>query len=677
LAIGEDGEILVADTGNRRIQRVELVNKDKTVALAPNPATKLLVSGPAVSLDWPARALAAADGRLCGWLAKARVFRCVGPGGKGERSFGHGGEGLSQTRQAGGLAFSGKLGFVASDTPADRLQVFSAAGAWQTNIAEASGFFDSKKKEGRVRQPLGVAINDEGTIYVADAGNHRVDAFDFNGNFLFAIGPKLGPLELQRPVAVAWDKARFLYIADQGLQKIVKTEPSGGYLASWGQSGKGAGQLLKPSALAFDGRSYLYLLDAGNKRVSIFDTDGHWQTDLFGRGRRDQALEEPSALAVQGDTLYVSDLASGKTKGFSLHVRLAAPDGLALAAKDGAVRLSWKPVDNPWLEGYEVLRSSEAAGPFMELARPAAAHFEDAQAAAQATYWYRVAALSASGDLGVASAASQIVVPASVNKSPVELSTVTIGDIFSADYKWYLGNAVGSAVVVNNVHAPFENVKLTFRLKDFMDFGYDTVIKTLAPEAAVRVPLMATLNNKILEVSEDTPIQAQLTLTYFENGQERQVSLAKPLRVYSRNAIRWDDPRRVAAFITPMDPPIVEFARAAESVAASSAPLNANVLTALRLWDSLSDYGVGFFANPDNPYEKLSEDPNFPVDYTQFPRETLKRKSGQCDDLTTLLISLLGASDVRAVVADYPGHMALMFDTGADEVEDVGLPPDQ
>jgi tetratricopeptide (TPR) repeat protein len=259
----------------------------------------------------------------------------------------------------------------------------------------------------------------------------------------------------------------------------------------------------------------------------------------------------------------------------------------------------------------------------------------------------------------------------------VEISTVAIGNIFSANYKWYLKNPVGRARVTNTTSVPYQGLKLSFRLKEFMDFGYDTEIKKLDGGESAEVPLIATLNNRILEVSEDTPVQAELALTYFQDGKQETVSLTKPLRVYSRNAITWEDPRRIANFMTPKDPPVREFgvetlrdrplSRAAEV-------LNPAIVTAMHLWEALSEAGVRFQSNPNNPYEALREDPNFPVDYAQFPRETLKRKSGQCDDLATLLASLLYGANVRAALLDYPGHMALMFDTETDDPAEAGLP---
>ena len=680
VAVAPDGAVLIVDTGNKRLHRVELPNKAKTAPLPLNEQTKVLVSGPSREFALNAETLGSAGSLLLAWLPKDGQLAVLDESGKELRRIGAPKDaakspGLIHGTQ--GFALSEKHGLFVSDTPGNRIQQFSADGQWTKSVAESSGLFDSKKKEGRVKDPRGVTINDKGTVYVADAGNHRVDAFSPEGVFLFGVGPNVGDLQLQEPQAVAWDSGRFLYILDRGLKKIVKTQPSGAFLAAWGEPGSGPGQFQDPVALAYDGQQFLYALDAKNKRVSVYSNDGRWMTDLFSGA----TLEDPAGLAVQGSRLLISDKAKGKVLAFDLHFRLAAPSGVAASAKDGVVAITWQAVKNAWLDGYEVSRASEAAGPFAALGKPAKTRLEDASAAALAKYFYRVASRAKTGDAGVPSAAVELTVPASVNRAPVELSSVTLGNIFSANYKWYLKNPVGQAVVTNNVNAPFENVKLTFRLKDFMDFGYDTEIKSLGAQESVKVPLIATLNNKILEVSEDTPVQAEFTLTYFQDGQERKVSLTKALRVYSRNAITWEDPRRVATFITPKDPPVLEFARTAAGKdaprSAKSDALNRNLVTALHVWDALSERGLSFFTNPGNPYETVSEDPNFPVDYTQFPRETLKRKSGQCDDLTTLLISMLDGGKVPSAVVDYPGHMALMIDTEASDLPGAGLPEDK
>ncbi|MDD5627591.1 MAG: hypothetical protein PHU21_00890, partial [Elusimicrobia bacterium] len=537
--------------------------------------------------------------------------------------------------------------------------------------------FDSKSKEGRVKDPRGVAINETGTVYVADAGNRRIDAFSPDGAFLFGFGPQVGPYNLVEPTALAWDQGRFLYFTDRALKKVFKVEPSGAFIAAWGEEGEGPGQFQSPSALAFDGRNYLYVLDDELSRVSVYTKDGRWLTDFFAPGPEERELKGPTSLAIQGERLLVADYGKARIVTYDLHPHLAAPVAITSSTKEGVASLSWQASADSWAAGYVVSRATDPAGPFVELGTTDKPRFQDSGAAPDAVSWYVVATAAKTKDLGPLSRPFPVHVPPASNKAPVEISTAAIGNIFSANYKWYLKNPVGKARVTNTVSVPFQSLKLSFRLKEFMDFGYDTEIKRLEPQESVEIPLIATLNNKVLEVSEDTPVQAELTLTYFENGKQESVSLTKPLRVYSRNAITWEDPRRIANFLTPKDPPVRDFGVEAlrdRPRCAAAGALNPNLVTAMHLWEALSEAGVRFQSNPNNPYESVREDANFPVDYAQFPRETLKRKSGQCDDLSTLLVSLLYGANVRAAILDYPGHMALMFDTETDDPAEAGLP---
>ncbi|MFI5348863.1 MAG: 6-bladed beta-propeller [Elusimicrobiota bacterium] len=679
IAVAPDGTLIVLDTGNSRVLRVELSNKLKTTLLPLNAAAKMMVTGP--TRDWPvtATALAAYGDSLYAYLPQGGPFAVIGPDGKTKSRFGAAkGKGGDVTRASGGLAVSKKLGIFASDTAGDRLQKFSVDGQWQANIGEAQGFFDGKKKEGRMHKPNGVAINDDGTVYVVDTGNRRIDAFSPEGVFVFSIGPKLGAYELQEPVAVAWDRAGFLYFVDKGLKRVFKCEPSGAFIAAWGEEGDGPGQFKSPVSIAFDGQNYLYTLDSELKRVSVHTRGGVWLTDFFAGGKQDHELLEPVAVAISGQKLVISDQGKGKLLSFDLHPQLAAPLAVSSSTKEGTVNLTWQPVADPWSAGYQVFRSSKAGGPFAAVGSTKEEKFSDSDVAAYEKYWYRVATVAKTKDVGPWSVPLETFVAGSFNRAPVEISSVTLGNIFAAKYKWYLKNPVGVVTVTNNVNLPYQNVKVTFKLKDYMDFGFDTEIKRLEPKQTVEIPLIATLNNKVLEVTEDTPIQAEFSLNYYENGESRTGSLTKPLRLYSRNAITWDDTRKIANFITYKDEPIKNFMSAvtADFKNRKAAALNPNVLKALKIWNALGEYGVKFAANPSNPFETAHDDPNFPVDYTQFPRETLKRRTGQCSDLASLYAAMLVDSEVRVHLLDYPGHITLMFDTEADDAAEAGLPAD-
>ena len=196
-------------------------------------------------------------------------------------------------------------GLYVTDLPNHRLQLFGLDGKWKSNVGEAQGFFDSKKREGRMKNPNGVAINGEGVVYVADTGNQRIDAFSPEGVFLFGFGPNVGSYTLVEPVAVAWDKAGFIYFVDKGLKRIFKCEPSGAYISSWGEDGDGPGEFKSPVSMAFDGQNYLYTLDSELRRVSVHTKEGKWLADFFAGGKQERELLAPIAVSVQGDKLVI------------------------------------------------------------------------------------------------------------------------------------------------------------------------------------------------------------------------------------------------------------------------------------------------------------------------------------------------------------------------------------
>ncbi|MBI4676051.1 MAG: NHL repeat-containing protein [Elusimicrobia bacterium] len=530
IALASDGSVVLAlDSGNSRIQRIEVANKLKVERLASNPAAKLLVTGPDAAWQYRVDGIRALEDAAYAYDPQAGQFIVLDKDGKEKLRFGtRKGKGPSVTKGTRGFAVSRKLGIYVSDTPNNRIQRFDLEGNWKTNFAEKEGFFDSRKSEGKVRSPRGIAVNEEGTFYVADADNRRVDVFSPDGAFLSAIGPQVGDDELREPHDLAWDPEGFIYVVDKGLKKVLKLGPSGNLVASWGGEGDGVGQFRSPEAVAYDGKNYLYVLDKDLRRVSVFTKEGRWMTDIFSPGKGERELDEPAGLALQGSRLLVADRGKGRILSFDMHPYLTAPVSISTAVKGGAVTLSWKPVSDPWALQYVVLRAPSPRGPWERAGVSEMDSFEDTAAASAQTYYYSLATESRTRDLGAPSIPVAVFVPASANRAPVEISTVAVGDVFSANYKWYLKNPVGSVTVKNNVNAPFQNLKVTFRLKEFMDFGYDTEIKRLGARETAEVPLIATLNNKILDVSEDTPVQAEFELSYFEEGQPRSVSLTKP-----------------------------------------------------------------------------------------------------------------------------------------------------
>ena len=73
-----------------------------------------------------------------------------------------------------------------------------------------------------------------------------------------------------------------LYIADWGNDRIQRFSPDCEFIAAYGNSGRGDGELLRPSGVAIDERGYMYVSDWGNERVQVFDSDGNLLQKLRG-----------------------------------------------------------------------------------------------------------------------------------------------------------------------------------------------------------------------------------------------------------------------------------------------------------------------------------------------------------------------------------------------------------
>jgi tetratricopeptide (TPR) repeat protein len=73
--------------------------------------------------------------------------------------------------------------------------------------------------------------------------------------------------------------------------------------------------------------------------------------------------------------------------------------------------------------------------------------------------------------------------------------------------------------------------------------------------------------------------------------------------------------------------------------------------------------------DPINPYQITSNKVDY-VDYIQYPRETIQRKSGDCDDLVALYAASLESIGIPTRVLLVPGHMFLMFATGVEAESD-------
>jgi len=141
-------------------------------------------------------------------------------------------------------------------------------------------------------RPIALAIDGSGNLYIADSGNQDVRRVNLSsgvittyaGNGTAAFGGDGGPAaraSLMFPLGVAADNAGNLYIADAGNNVIRKVNTLGiittvagigGQAGFSGDGGTAAGALLNiPSGIGVDGAGNLFIGDSGNNRVRRVD----------------------------------------------------------------------------------------------------------------------------------------------------------------------------------------------------------------------------------------------------------------------------------------------------------------------------------------------------------------------------------------------------------------------
>ncbi len=243
-----------------------------------------------------------------------------------------------------------------------------------------------------------------------------------------------------------------------------------------------------------------------------------------------------------------------------------------------------------------------------------------------------------------------------------KLKQVDYNQVFSAAYKQYTDVPIGKVVLKNEAGIDYSNVKLSLWIKEYMDFPTTMVIEHIAAGAEMEIPLLAAFNNRILDIDEDTGVQTEVRAEYYLAGKPHSEVINVPLTIYGKNAILWEHLDMVGSFTTPKDETLAVFTRQLiNAYQPHQGAVNKQVAKAMTVFNGLSAYGIKYLVDPNTPYNKLD---GTHLDTVQFPRETLRQRSGDCDDLSILLAAALANLGIETAILDVPQHLLMMFNTG-------------
>jgi sugar lactone lactonase YvrE len=273
----------------------------------------------------------------------------------------------SQLSNPWGIAVdkSGTVYFADSDN--NRVRIIDATGRIATKVGDGTAGFSGDggpSASARVNAPAGLAVDAVGNVYIADAGNNRIRKIDVAGVITTVAGTGTAGssgdggqatlAQLNDPLGVAVDVAGNLYIADETNCRIRKVDVTGVITTIAGTgvagfSGDGAqatrASINFPRAVAVDVVGNLYIADTRNLRVRIVGTDGVIAT-YAGNGQRGfsgdgglatQAfLKAPHGLAIDGGgSLLIADYGNNEIRRVDAKGTITRVVGSTIHPSDG------------------------------------------------------------------------------------------------------------------------------------------------------------------------------------------------------------------------------------------------------------------------------------------------------------------------------------------------------
>ncbi|MET3508217.1 stalk domain-containing protein [Halalkalibacter oceani] len=213
---------------------------------------------------------------------------------------------------------------------------------------------DGAAEEATFQRPQGIAIAEDGTVYIADTNNHAIRRISLSGEVTTVAGDGVAgssdgageEARFDHPSDVAVADDGTIYVADRGnhlIRRIVDGEVETLTAASeryvevvegvpllagdYADGTLAEAKFNEPSGLALDDAGNLYVSDTGNQLIRYIDLAAGEVTTVAGDVTAARQLEQGQELFARG----------GFADGAAHAARFHAPRGLAATADGGVV----------------------------------------------------------------------------------------------------------------------------------------------------------------------------------------------------------------------------------------------------------------------------------------------------------------------------------------------------
>lgn len=161
---------------------------------------------------------------------------------------------------------------------------------------ELDRFGEPGSEAGKLFHPTNIAVAPDGSLYVTDTTNFRVQQFTAEGEFIREIGSiGVNAGHFVRPKGVALDREGRIYVVDAAFENVQVLARDGAALTAFGGVGDGPGNLNLPTAVTIDDDNVRYFRRYAapgfelHYIVAVASQYGHNKVSVYGFGSMTEA----------------------------------------------------------------------------------------------------------------------------------------------------------------------------------------------------------------------------------------------------------------------------------------------------------------------------------------------------------------------------------------------------
>jgi len=288
-----NGNLYVADSPNNAIRKLAPDGTTSTIYREiTHPTHEKLLRPGALAID--------SLGRLFVPDIEAHGIFAVGSQGDLLEWSGHNGSGYTDGKlnaafnAPSALAFDTQDNLYVADEGNHCIRKIEKDGSVSTFVGtNTEGFADGTRQQARFSAPSGLAFDNNGNLYIADKNNHRIRKVDPLGNVTTFAGDgtpahKDGPgtiAQFHNPTGLAFDNNGNLYIADTGNHRVRKIDPQGNVITfagdgngTWRDGPAANASFFGPSGVLSMPNGDLLVADTQSRRIRRIDPQGNVTT---------------------------------------------------------------------------------------------------------------------------------------------------------------------------------------------------------------------------------------------------------------------------------------------------------------------------------------------------------------------------------------------------------------